>query len=138
MGRCYNAETDNGRRKEQIRAVAWDSNVNTKILRSGTNWGEVQGFIENESLSGKTVRRFAHSMGKRQFSVTMRFSKVEYEYFRTWYKTTCFSGALSFFFPEIDTGSGTLKEYRFANGGQPKYNNPNGIIIECQMEWEEV
>lgn len=119
-------------------AENWSSSVNKKVLRDGASWSSVQGFIENESLSGKTVRRLAHSMGKRKFSVKMRFTISEYNSFIDWYNNTIFYGSQSFMFPQIDAINGDDKEYRFANGGEPKFSNPSGKIIECDMEWEEV
>ena len=119
--------------------VQWASGVNTIIRRSGSTWNEVEGFIEDESLSGKTKRRIAHSMGKRPFSVVMQFSFSEYETFTQWYNETCRRGAYSFSFPQIDkTGTVQNKEYRFAQGGQPSYSNPSSTTIDCTMTWEEV
>ena len=77
-------------------------------------------------------------MGKRKFSVTMHFTEEEYQLFRTWYTSEIFYGALSFLFPSLDAVTKTDKEYRFAKGGVPKYQNVSGDIIECSMEWEEV
>ena len=77
-------------------------------------------------------------MMKRQFSVTIHFSLDEYNIFRQWYINQCKYGANSFLFPCIDSNSGEDKEYRFALGGNPRYTNPSGVIIECSMTWEEV
>ena len=118
--------------------VSWASGVNKTILRSGSSWNEVEGFIEDESLSGKTKRRIAHSMGKRVFSVTMRFTPTEYNTFTQWYNDVCKRGVFSFAFPKIDKTSQGDAEYRFAKGGQPSYSNLSGNMIECSMTWEEV
>lgn len=114
-------------------AVDWSSSVNKKILRDST-WQEVSGFISDETLSGKTKRRMAHSLAKRPFSVTMIFDYNEYSAFTNWYKNTAKLGALSFNFPKID-GTGTA-EYRFTS--PPSYSNDSGQLIRCSMDWEEV
>lgn len=110
------------------------------MLRNGTNWSERQGFIENETRSGKTKRRLAHYMGSRPFSVQFHFSPAEYQIFRDWYINTLLYGTRSFLFPAVDSigNEGELKEYRIAEGNPPSYSNPFGDTIECNMEWEEV
>ena len=117
-------------------AQAWATNVNQKILRDGSSWNEIDGFIEDPTLSGKKKRRMAHSMAKRTFSVTLNMTYTEYASFKTWYEETIKYGTLSFAFPKID-GSGN-GEYIFASGGAPKYTNSSGQIISCNMVWEEV
>ena len=114
-------------------AVAWDSHVNQKVRRD-TTWSEVTGFIADETLSGKTKRRMAHSLAKRPFSVSMLFTYEEYAYFKAWYHDDVKLGALSFEFPNID-GTGN-SEYRFISA--PTYSNESGQLIRCSMEWEEV
>ena len=114
-------------------AVQWATGVNQKIRRD-TTWSEISGFITDETLSGKTKRRMAHSMAKRPFSVFMLFNYTEYALFKAWYQNTTKFGTLSFEFPTID-GTGT-SEYRFTN--PPQYSNESGKIIRCSMDWEEV
>lgn len=114
----------------------WNSNVNTKVRRNGTSWNYPSGVIEDETKSGKVKRRATLTMKKPQFNVSMLFSLQEYEYFIEWYKSTTLYGALSFSFPKID-GAG-LGVYRFIAGTSPQFNNPNGIYVECTMQWEEV
>lgn len=115
--------------------VAWDEHVNQRILRV-TDWNDPDGFLEDETLSGKTKRRADHFMAKRTFGVHMRFTKAEYGYFRAWYELVCLRGVNSWNFPTID-GSGTSK-YRFKKGGSPRYINPSGVLIDCTMTWEQV
>lgn len=117
-------------------AVSWDSHVNTKVLRDGSSWGEIDGFIEDGTLSGKKKRRMAHSLASRQYTVQLNMTYEEYAYFKAWYRNDIKFGSLSFEFPNID-GSGT-NEYRFVSGGAPRYTNQSGQIISCSMVWEEV
>lgn len=119
--------------------VSWDSRVNTRVLRSGTSWSDATLFIEDETKSGKTKRRLAHSQSKRSFSVSMRLSPEEYEYFRIWFKETTFGGLYPFTFPRIDSvDPDETAEYRFTSDGAPSYSNPGGRMIDVSMEWEEV
>ncbi len=114
-------------------AVQWAQNVNKKVRRD-SSWSEVNGFITDETLSGKQKRRYAHSLAKRPFSISMLFTYTEYTTFTAWYNNTTKRGTLPFEFPKID-GSGTA-QYRFVN--PPSYSNESGKVIRCQMEWEEV
>jgi len=114
-------------------AQDWASNVNQKIRRD-TTWSEISGYISDETLSGKTKRRMAHSLAKRPFSVSMLLSYDEYTRFTQWYNSTIKKGTLSFNFPKID-GTGTA-EYRFTS--PPTYTNESGQLIRCSMDWEEV
>lgn len=116
-------------------AEAWATGVNQKVRRE-TTWSEIQGFISDPTLSGKTKRRMASSMAKRPFEVSMLFTYEEYLLFSYWYQNDIKFGTLSFEFPIID-GSGT-GEYRFADGGAPHYSNESGKLIKCTMTWEEV
>ena len=121
--------------------VNWASTVNMRILRNGTSWESKSGFLEDTSLSGKTKRRIAHSMEKRVFAVTMRFTLSEYTDFESWYNTVCRKGVYAFTFPRIDAinqNDTPNAIYRFVNGSAPKYSNPSGDLVECAMEWEEV
>lgn len=118
--------------------IEWDKEVPQKVLRSGSSWNDIQGFITDETKSGKVKRRYAHFMGKRQFTVTMHFDLEEYQKFKKWYKTKCLYGAESFRFPTIDAQDGMFSEYRFADGGAPSYSNIGGNIIEVTMTWEEL
>lgn len=117
-------------------SVAWPQNVNQRILRS-TDWEDKEGFIEDESLAGKTKRRAALSTDRPEFRVKMRFTQTEYVLFRTWWKTVCLRGVNSFQFPTIDAASGT-STYRFRKGGAPKYFNTTGVLVDATMTWEEV
>ncbi len=117
-------------------AVQWADNVNQKVLKDGSSWGEIEGFISDPTLSGKQKRRMSATMAKRQFTVSMHFTYTEYSLFTVWYKNSLHFGTLSFDFPRID-GTGTA-EYRIAEGGAPKYSNVSGKIIQCDMIWEEV
>ena len=120
-------------------AVSWDSNVNQKVLRSGTGWEEPVTIIEDKTRSGKVKRRFAHSCENRTFSVAFNFTLDEYDDFRTWFETTTRCGMYSFYFPQIDGIDKTvLKEYRITKNGFPKYSNESGKIIKCSMTWEEL
>ena len=92
--------------------------------------------ISDETLSGKTKRRMAHSLAKRPFSVSMIFDYNEYTYFTVWYRDTIKRGTLDFNFPKID-GTGDAV-YRFTQNGAPQYSNESGDLIRCTMEWEEV
>lgn len=121
--------------------VSWSPTVNKRILRNGTSWESKSGFLEDTSLSGKKKRRIAHSMEKRTFAVTMRFTVSEYTDFETWYNTYTRKGVYAFTFPRIDAVNQNDTEnaiYRFVDGSAPKYSNPSGDLIECTMEWEEV
>ena len=117
-------------------AVAWDEHVNQKVRRDST-WNEVTGFISDETLSGKTKRRMAHSLAKRPFRITMIFDYTEYEWFKYWYQNVTKRGTLSFAFPKIDSSAGT-GEYRFTSDGAPQYSQTSGQLITCTMGWEEV
>ena len=117
-------------------AVTWSSSVNQIIRRDGTSWGEIEGFISDRTLSGKTKRRMSASMAKRPFAVTMIFTKTEYDSFSYWYHNDLKFGTLSFNFPKIE-GSGNA-EYRIAEGGAPQYSNTSGDKIQCTMTWEEM
>ena len=116
-------------------AETWCETVNQKVLKE-SSWSEVIGFLSDETLSGKTKRRYAHSLAKRPISVNMLFTYDEYEDFTYWYNNTIKRGTLSFIFPRID-GTGDA-EYRFASNGAPSYSNNSGKIIKCSMQWEEV
>lgn len=118
--------------------VYWDGRINTRVIREGTSWNDIEGFIEDKTLSGKTKRRLSASMTKRVFSVKFIFNLEEYELFQNWYKQSILYGSVSFLFPQIDTVGGDYKEYRIASGGAPNYSNRSGRIIECTMTWEEV
>lgn len=119
--------------------VSWNENVNTRVLRSGTSWSEPAVFIEDETRSGKRKRRLLASCEKRQFSVSMRFSMTEYEYFIDWYNKTTLKGVYAFAFPKIDSlDKGVMGVYRFTSDGLPSYNNNSGILIDVSMKWEEV
>lgn len=119
--------------------VNWNENVNTRILRDGTSWNEPAVFIEDETRSGKQKRRLLASCKKRQFSVSMRFSITEYEYFINWYKYTTKNGVYAFRFPKIDSENKNISGiYRFTSDGLPSYNNSMGKLIDISMIWEEV
>lgn len=118
--------------------VNWAEGVNKKILRSGTSWSEIQGFITDKTRSGKTKRRLYASQAKKEFSVAFYFSYAEYLLFSDWYKNTLRYGLHSFYFPKIDRVGGDETEYRFADGGEPQYENVSGKIIKASMTWEEV
>lgn len=105
------------------------------------SWGEISGFIEDKTRSGKVKRRLATTQAKRQFSVKMNFSYEQYVSFRNWYQNNIKYGLKSFGFPNLDkVGHDTedIKEYRFVSSGSPKYSNPSGKIVQCTMTWEEV
>lgn len=120
--------------------INWKSEINSKVLRNGTSWNEICGFISDTTRSGKAKRRLAHSMGKRTFSVKMRFTIPEYELFKQWYRSDLLYGANSFIFPhavdEVD-GIENATEYRFTSGSSPKYTNNSADYIDVSMEWEE-
>ena len=121
--------------------VDWyDTSYKNKVSRDGGGWEELEGFIEDETRSGKKKRRMAHYMGNRPFTLKITFKSVEdYENFHNWYQTVCLFGVNSFRYPKIDKDdSSVIAVYKFKKGGQPKYSNPSGKKIECSMEWEEV
>lgn len=119
--------------------INWNSNVNTKIRRSGSSWSETSGFITDRTRSGKPKRRGSHQYSPRPFTVKMIFSETEYQYFTEWFNVTDKKGLLPFYFPQIDkSGVVTNKVYQFVEGGEPTYNNSSGDNIECTMKWEEV
>lgn len=122
--------------------IQWyDTTYKNKVLRNGTNWSEIEGFIEDKTRSGKGKRRLSASQSKRQFNVKIRFKFEEQQRFSAWYQNECRYGLYSFGYPRIDeVGHNTshIREYRFAKGGQPKYSNPSGNLIDCTMVWEEV
>lgn len=96
------------------------------------------GFIEDETRSGKTKRRIAHSMAKRKYSVNLLVEHSEYLIFKDWYRNELKNGFHSFMFPAIDMiGGGADTEYRFAKDSAPQYSNSGGTKIEISMEWEE-
>ena len=133
MGWSICPATAENKRQEVIARADWATGVNQKVRREST-WGEVLGFITDETLSGKTKRRYAHSLAKRPFSVSMLFTYTEYLTFSAWYNNTIKRGTLSFTFPKID-GTGNA-EYRITSA--PTYANESGKVIRCTMEWEEV
>lgn len=118
--------------------VNWDNRVNKRILRNGTSWSEPESFIEDETRSGKKKRRLYKSLANRTFSVSMRFTLEEYEYFREWYEYVCKKGFYAFYFPKVDSDDKTVVSvYRFTSDGLPSYSNSSGKNIECSMKWEE-
>lgn len=119
--------------------INWAEGVNKRVLRNGTEWEATNGFIEDETMSGKKKRRIAHNQKKRPFTVSMRFTLAEYTLFDNWWNTSCRKGLYAFRFPRIDAISDTDNAvYQFADGSAPKYSNPSGDLINCSMEWEEV
>ena len=114
----------------------WPNGVNTKVLKQGTNWGEQLGFIEDTTRSGKTRRRFAHTMQKRPFSVAMRFTPAEYNIFTDWYNSVIMKGFHSFLFPKVDSVGSAMVEYRITQA--PKYQNTKYNYIDVSMQWEQV
>ena len=120
-------------------AVNWDSNVNTRVLRIGTDWNEPETIIEDKTRSGKPKRRLAYSSEPRKFNVAFKFTTSEYDSFRTWFRDYLRKGMNSFNFPKVDSvDKTTMQEYQIAKGGFPKYSNESGKIIKCTMVWEEV
>lgn len=119
--------------------VQFPNGIRKRILRNGSSWGEVSGFKEDKTLSGKPKRIMCASMTKRPFLVKMLFTYDEYLIFTDWYNNTCYKGLYSFSFPTVDRfGVKSNKEYQFAAGSAPQYSNPSGKNIECTMQWEEV
>ena len=119
-------------------SVSWDSNVNTKVLRNGTDWGEAEKIIEDKTRSGKVKRRFAYSCEKRKFNVSFKFTMAEYLAFREWFEEDIHGGMYTFSFPKIDSLDKTvMQDYKISKGGFPKYSNESGKIIKCSMTWEE-
>lgn len=120
-------------------AVNWDSNVNTRVMRNGTDWSEPETIIEDKTRSGKPKRRLAFSSERRKFNVAFKFNTDEYSAFRTWFVDYLRKGMNSFNFPKVDSLDKTvMQEYLIAKGGFPKYSNESGKIIRCTMIWEEV
>ena len=111
---------------------------NKRVMRSGSSWNDISAVLEDKTKSGKTKRRLYASMGKRTFTVTMHFTKAEYDLFEDWYAHVCYYGLNSFGFPQVDAVNGGEREYRFAAGAAPAFSNVGGEIIECAMNWEEV
>ena len=68
----------------------------------------------------------------------MRFTVSEYETFDTWFNSTLKFGLYPFYFPKIDSTTGTNAIYRFTSDGAPQYSNPSGKFIDCSMKWEEL
>lgn len=118
--------------------VNWCDGVNTNIQKSGTSWEEIQGFICDNTRSGKQKRRLSASQTKKQYNVSFNFNYREYLLFSDWYQNTLRYGFHSFYFPKIDEINGNEVEYRFADGGNPSYENNSGKIIKASMIWEEV
>lgn len=116
--------------------VNWASGVPTKILRNGTGWDNALGFVEDETLSGKKKRRASHTSTRRPFNVAMRFTLAQYDLFQNWWDGTCRKGLYAFYFPKVDSTSGTQSVYQFKSA--PKFDNPSGDYISCTMTWEEV
>lgn len=120
-------------------AVSWDSGVNTKVLRNGTDWSEPDTIIEDKTRSGKQKRRLYASNEKRLFQVAFNFNMTEYANWITWFNNSIKRGMYSFDFPKIDSLDKTvMQEYRISKSGYPKYSNDSGKIIKCSMTWEEV
>lgn len=118
--------------------IQWKEGVNKTVLRNGTSWNDVTGFISDTTRSGKRKRRLSPSIEKRVFSVRMRFSITEYNLFRDWYENETLRGLVSFEFPKIDSiDQNEMSEYQFTEKGYPKYVNNGGHTIDCTMEWEE-
>jgi len=107
------------------------------VLKDGTNWSEVTGFIDEDTRSGKSRRRFNHYMGCRKFTISMRFTPSEYTLFTNWYNDTLLRGFFSFYFPMVDSvGRTSNKIYRFVNA--PSYTNTKYNYVDCNMTWEQV
>ena len=121
-------------------AINWDfENVNTKVLRNGTDWSEPVTIIEDKTRSGKVKRRLAFSSEKRKFQVAFTFTVTEYNAFREWFDVVLRKGMYSFNFPQIDSTDKTqMKEYRISKDGFPKYSNESGKLLKCSMTWEEL
>ena len=115
----------------------WATNVNKRILRNGTGWNSPNNFIEDATRSGKRKRRLFATQQKKTFQIKMHFTAEEYATFDQWFQETLKYGLYPFYFPQIDSTSGTNAVYRFAQGGSPQYTNPSGKIVECSMVWEE-
>ena len=118
--------------------INWSPYVNTTVYRDGADWQEPVKIIEDRTRSGKQKRRYYASNTKRTFNIKMKFSMVEYEAFRNWFENTIRSGMYSFMFPQIDSISKPLKEYRISASGFPKYSNITADKIQCTMVLEEV
>lgn len=112
--------------------------MNTRVLRSGSDWEEPETVIEDATRSGKQKRRLAYSSGKRVFNVAFNFTAAEYEAFRNWFTVSLRRGIHTFMFPQIDSpDKSRMREYRIKVGGFPKYQNTTGKSIRCTMTWEE-
>lgn len=119
--------------------VNWQTGVNTRILRNGTNWDKPVKFIEDVTRSGKPKRRMAYSYSREQFVVKMRFTPTEKALFDSWFENTTVNGLYPFYFPTIDEqGHTNTSVYQFTQDGSPSFSNSNGLNIDCTMKWEKV
>lgn len=115
----------------------WANNVNKRILRNGAGWDSPSNFIEDTTRSGKRKRRLYATQQKKTFQIKMMFTLEEYAIFDEWFREVLKFGLYSFYFPRIDSSANTNAVYKIAQGGDPKYSNPSGRMIECTMVWEE-
>lgn len=117
--------------------IPWPEGVNKFVLRD-SDWDLPEGFIEDETRSGKKKRRNSHTQKPETFKCVLHMSKEEYVWFKKWYNTACRRGTLSFPLPMIDGGKGAQEvEYQFAKGGI-KVSNPGGGVVKLTFTLEEV
>lgn len=117
--------------------IAWPQGVNKYVLREST-WELPEGFLEDETRSGKKKRRYAHSQKPEVYKCVLHMTKDEYYIFKYWYNNNCRRGTLSFALPQIDGGVDAQEvEYQFSKESI-KVSNPGGDVIKLSFSLEEV
>lgn len=117
--------------------IPWPEGVNKFVLRD-SDWKLPEGFIEDETRSGKKKRRCAHTQKPETFKCVLHMTKEEYVLFKDWYNIACRRGTLSFPLPMIDGGKDAPEvEYQFAKGDITA-SNPGGGVVKLTFTLEEV
>lgn len=117
--------------------IAWPEGVNKYVLREST-WELPEGFLQDETRSGKRKRRYAHSQKPEVYKCVLHMSKEEYYRFKDWYNIACRRGTMSFPLPRIDGGKDANEvEYQFTKESI-KVSNPGGDVIKLSFSLEEV
>lgn len=112
--------------------IGWPIGVNQTIL-DDTNGSLGNGIISDTMRSGKKKTRLLSTTSPEVFSVSMKFTREEFEIFRAWYKINLRMGALSFSFPKI-AGTGDA-EYKILPS--PAWSQLTPRLVKVTMTWEE-
>jgi len=108
------------------------------ILRA-TKWETPMKIIGDETRSGASKVRIAHTANRKKFSAVFKMDDVNAEKFNYWFEHTNLNGFNHFFLPRIDSSrSNQYGVYRFAPNSTMSWNNTAGKILEVSVELEEL